>query len=138
MTPTVGVNGRKAPSMGRHSAPRTNKAKLAVGGIIAGAAISSAGLSLAAPAAAQPSSSVSCSPCVQQQDFIKETVDKWNKFPGELHDKWVKFPGELADKWNKFPSELADKWKNFPNELKKKWGIKSDTPKAPSEGSSEE
>ncbi|AOT24810.1 hypothetical protein PBI_ISIPHIWO_72 [Mycobacterium phage Isiphiwo] len=135
----MGVIRRKAPSMGRHSAPHSSKLKLAVGGVLAGAAISTAGLSMASPAAAQPSSSVSCSPCVQQQDFIKETVDRWNKFPGELADKWNKFPKELADKWNSFPKELADKWNKFPNELKKKWGIKDHSSKpASSEGSSEE
>jgi len=97
------------------------KTKLIAATIAAGAV--GTGIALAAPASAEPISTVSCSPCDRWTEFSEGVVKTWTGFPQGVADSWNAFPGSVVDKWTNFPGDVAKKWTSFPDDVAKKWGL---------------
>jgi hypothetical protein len=73
------------------------------------------GLFTAAPAMAQPSSTVSCSPCV----LLEETMTGVAALPGQFSANVQELPGKFGDSWNDLvnaPQQTIDNIKSLPQQ----------------------
>ncbi|OBB07938.1 hypothetical protein A5718_16265 [Mycolicibacterium conceptionense] len=98
--------------------------KLVAGALAADA--QSAGLALAAPAAAAPNCSDIVDKINSEDGYTPTSGEKWACATEIQANKWATFPGAIADKWASAPANTADKWANAPADVAKKW---SDFPK---------
>jgi hypothetical protein len=99
---------------------------------VAAGIIAAAGLAAAAPAMAEPTSTVDCSPCVVDTgNFLEDTVANWNSLPQRTSNgyaalpqtvqqtktNWENLPGQTASNYSKSLNSFSDAVKNVADRL---------------------
>jgi hypothetical protein len=78
----------------------------------------------AAPAVADngsPSSTVSCSPCVQITQDIQEGVTNWLQLPGVIAGNYAGIGDRAREGWGSLPQRMQDGWSSLPQRIKDGW-----------------